>query len=289
MKIAGKHNWNNLEAIVAIILNLLLFLVKLWAGIVSNSVGIIADAWHTLSDSFSSVIVLISVKFARKPPDKEHPYGHGRAEIVAAVIIGTLLAVIGFNFLLESVKRFNEQQAADFGLIAIIIIIISLIIKELMAQFAFWCARKSGSDLIKADGWHHRSDALSSLMVLAGIFLSRYFWWIDSVMGLLISIFLFHAAYSILKTSVTKLLGEPADKNFTRQIIEVINKTTDLDIHPHHFHCHNYGEHKEISLHIVLDPDLKLSEAHKIANDIEENLRNELKIEATIHIEPQKQ
>jgi cation diffusion facilitator family transporter len=288
MKIRNKYQWSNLEAITAIFINTILFGLKLWAGTVSSSIGIIADAWHTLSDSFSSVIILIGVKIAQKPPDQDHPFGHGRAEIISSVIIGTLLSVIGFNFLLESIQRFHEQRAANFTTLTIVIIIISIVSKEFLAQFAFWCARKSGSDLIKADGWHHRSDALSSVLILIGIILGKYFWWIDSLLGVCMSLLLFLASYQIMRTSVSKLLGEPPDKELTTRIINSVNQIAGYDVMPHHFHCHNYGDHKEISFHIVMNPDLRIKEAHDITDRMEDFLRQEFNIEATIHIDPQK-
>ncbi|MFC1887268.1 cation diffusion facilitator family transporter [Candidatus Cloacimonadota bacterium] len=288
MKIHAKYQWSNLEAVIAIAVNTLLFAVKLWAGTVSGSIGIVADAWHTLSDSFSSGIILIGVRISRKPPDHDHPYGHGRAEIVSAVIIGTLLSVIGFNFLLESIQRFGNHQAAVFTNLSIIVIIVSIITKELMAQFAFWCARKTESELLRADGWHHRSDALSSMIILIGIFLGKYFWWIDSILGIAMSLFLFFASYKIMRSSISKLLGESLDNSITDSIIETINQIAEDNVEPHHFHCHTYGDHKEISFHIMLDPQLKIKEAHELVDRMEDRLRQYFNIEATIHIDPKR-
>jgi len=284
----NKYYWGSLEAIIAIIVNALLFIIKLWAGLRSNSIAIVADAWHTLSDSFSSIIILAGLKLSKKPPDRNHPYGHGRAEIISSVIIGTLLVVIGFNFLLESIQRFNNHETASYNLAAIIIIIISILVKELMAQFAFWCSKKSNSDLIKADGWHHRSDALSSLVILIGIFLGKYFWWMDSLLGFLMSILLFRVAFFIMKTSISKLLGEQPDESVKQDILTLIDLNINFDVKPHHFHCHSYGDHKELSFHIILDSELPLINAHKIADRIEELIRDKFKIETTIHIEPDK-
>lgn len=286
MKDRSKHYWSNLEAVTAIIANTFLFFLKLWAGTRSGSIGIIADAWHTLTDSFSSVIILVSIRISRKPPDKDHPFGHGRAEIISSVIIGTLIAVIGFNFLVESVQRFQVQQAASFSSLSIIVIIISIISKEIMAQFAFWCGKRSGSLLIKADGWHHRSDALSSLVILIGILLGKYFWWIDSVLGLGMSLLLFLAAWQIMHSSISKLLGESPEEDVTHLIIKAVNQIADQDVNPHHFHCHTYGDHKELSFHIELDPGLNIRTAHELTDEMETYLRNKLHIEATIHIDP---
>jgi len=275
-----------LEAIISIFLNIILFILKYIIGIKTASIAIIADAWHTLSDSFSSIILFLGIKISNKPADKEHPFGHGRAEIIASLIIGTILAIVGFNFMIESFQRFKEHQAANFSTQAIIIIIISIIVKELMAQFSFWGARKTKSTLLSADGWHHRSDALTSLMVLIGVFLGKYFWWIDSVMGFLLSIMIFYAAYIILKKSINPLIGEEPHEEIVQKINEIINENIDHEVFFHHLHYHCYGNHKEITFHIVLPREMKLKDAHYIADKIEKVIKIELEMDATIHVEP---
>ena len=167
---ASRAGW------VSIFTNLLLFALKYWAGIVTGSVAIIVDAWHTLSDSLSSVIVIISVRISGKPPDKDHPFGHGRADLIASMIIRIMLAVVALNFFIQSFERLMNREAVQFGRIALIAIIISILLKELLAQYAFFASRRTGSKVLRADGWHHRSDAISSVLVLIGIFLDEYFW-----------------------------------------------------------------------------------------------------------------
>jgi cation diffusion facilitator family transporter len=283
-----KTSIGYIEAVSSILLNIILFGFKYWVGIMSSSVAIIADAWHTLSDSFSSIILLIGIKISNKPADKEHPFGHGRAEIIATVIIGIILAVVGGNFLIESIRKFYFHQAASFGKTAIIITVISVFVKELMARFAIWGGKKTGSKLLIADGWHHRTDSFSSLVILFGIFLGKYYWWADSALGLIMSLLIFHAAFEILKGSVSALIGEKPDKELKDTIVELVKSRIPFPVHLHHLHIHDYGDHKEITFHIELPPKMKLEKAHKIADEMEFLIRSELKIESTIHIEPLK-
>lgn len=278
-KLILKEGW------LAIIANTLLFALKYWAGIVSGSVALIADAWHTLTDSISSVIVVISAKISKQPADKDHPFGHGRADLVSSVIIGVLLFVIGFEFILKSVYQLRGGDQVIFGKIAIVVTIVSILVKELLAQYAFWAARKTKSAILKADGWHHRTDALSSIIVLVGIFLGKYFWWIDGVLGIIIALMIFYAAYEILRDSTNRLLGEIPDDEIIKEV-HIITKELNLDVCPHHFHMHKYGNHVELTFHILLDPKLSLEQAHDIANGIEKEIRSKLDIEATIHMEP---
>jgi len=275
-----------LQAILSIILNIILFVIKYIAGIRSGSVAIIADAWHTLSDSFSSIVLLLGFKLSRKPADKEHPFGHGRAELLATIVVGIILAIVGFNFLHEAYKRLLLQQAANFGIFALAITVASVIAKEIMARFAIKQGTKYSSPLLIADGWHHRSDAFSSLLILVGILLGKYFWWIDGVLGIIMAALIFYTTYDVLKTPFSKLIGEEASDEMLCSIIELIKSHISIPIHLHHLHLHHYGDHQEVTFHIKLDPNLKLAEAHAIADKIENLLRDEMSIEATIHLEP---
>lgn len=274
------------EGIVSVIVNTLLFGLKYWAGIVSGSIAIIADAWHTLSDTFTSIVVIIGVKLSSRKADREHPFGHGRWEQVASFFIGFLLAIVAYDFLVQSIRKISAHESAHFGTFAIVATIVSIVVKEALAQYAFRIARKTQNSSIKADGWHHRSDALSSVVVLAGIFLKNYFWWIDSVLGIIISLMLFYAVYEIIKETIEKLLGETPSEELVENINAIINAQPYPNLVPHHFHIHNYGTHRELTFHIKLDKSEQLLTAHRIATEIENEIREKYNIESTIHIEP---
>jgi cation diffusion facilitator family transporter len=265
---------------------MLLFVFKFWAGTVTGSIAIIADAWHTLSDSFTSVVVLVSARASSIPPDREHPFGHGRAELLGSIIIGMLLAVVAFNFIVDSVQRLKGGESVVFGAIAIAATSVSIVAKEGMAQFAFWAAKKTGSVTLKADGWHHRSDAISSLVLLGGILLGKYFWWIDGVMGIILAILIMYAAYEILKDSMDSFIGEAPDKDFRDRVTEIAGDVSGRELDIHHMHIHRYGDHTELTFHIRLDKNLSLEEAHREASGIEAAIRLEMNVESTIHMEP---
>lgn len=279
-KLSFKAGW------LSIVANLLLFGLKYWAGLVSGSVALMADAWHTLSDSFSSIVVLVGAKVSSIPPDKEHPFGHGRANLISAIIIGVLLAVIAFSFLMESINKLIAGDSAHYGMVAIVVTIISVVIKELMARFSIWASKKTNNKALKADGWHHRSDALSSLVILGGIFLNPYFWWIDGVLGLIVAIILFYTSYEVIKEGTYPLLGEPPDPDTIEKVEIVVKKAYGREIHLHHVHIHRYGHHVEMTFHIKLPKNISLQEAHNIVTKIERAIRKELDIETTIHPEP---
>lgn len=280
------HNLAIIEGWLSIITNTILFVFKYWVGIITGSIAIMADAWHTLSDSVSSIILLIGARVTTKPADDEHPFGHGRAELITALIIGVFLTIVAFNFLMESIGHLRHRESTTYGIPAIVVISLSIIFKEGLAQYAFWAGKKTGYKVLKADAWHHRSDAIASFLILIGIFMAPYFWWIDGVLGLIVSLLIGYAAFDILKDTIHPLLGEEPSENLVEQIRNICHKNTQMPIDIHHIHVHKYGQHTEITFHMRLAASITLEQSHKIASDIEHSLREELNVEATIHMEP---
>ena len=274
------------EGWISIIINLLLFGLKYWAGLVSGSIALIADAWHTMTDSVSSVIVLLGGKLSGKPADEEHPFGHGRAEHIAAIIIGVLLSIVAFDFMIGAVAKFNSGESGNFGLIAIGVTIISIVVKETLSQYAFWAYRKTGSSILKADAWHHRTDSLSSAVILVGIWAGSYFWWIDSLLAFIVALMIFYASYKILSKEITSLLGENIDPKLIREIKAEVAILAKKEVYIHHFHLHQYGKHSELSCHIKLPRDMSLHDAHAVCTRIENMINEKFGLVTTIHPEP---
>lgn len=274
------------EGWISIIGNTILFFLKYWAGIVTGSLALIADAWHTLSDTVSSVIVLIAGKVSRKPADNDHPFGHGRAEHIAAIIIGVLLAIIAFDFVVGAVEKFSSKEKTIFGTIAWVVTIFSILSKEAMAQYAFWAAKKSNSSILKADAWHHRSDALSSVVILVGLTIGNYFWWTDAVLSFIVALMIGYTSYKILSKEITSLLGESPKEELLISIRETAQETSNQPLHLHHIHIHNYGQHSELSCHIKLPPNMPLNEAHDICTKVEVAIQAKFGYISTIHPEP---
>jgi cation diffusion facilitator family transporter len=282
----NKKKYITREGWLSITGNIALFAIKFWAGTVTGSIALIADAWHTLSDSVSSVIVLIGGKIARKPADENHPFGHGRAEHIAAIIIGVLLAIVAFDFVVGAIEKFGTREQTNFGTIALVVTIASIITKEAMAQYAFWAHRKTGSSILKADGWHHRTDALSSVVILIGIAVGKYFWWTDAVMGFIVALMIGWASFEILSKEIKSLLGESPSEALLLSIRETAQQACKLPLHLHHIHLHNYGNHTELSCHIKLPPQMTLNEAHEVCTKIEVAIKKEFGYISTVHPEP---
>lgn len=281
------------EGHIAIWGNVVLAAFKFAVGFFTGSLAIIADAWHTLSDSLSSVVLLIGLKISGMPADREHPFGHGRAELITAIVIGMILAAVGFEFVCDGIKKIHAHESAEFGLLGYAAMISTVLVKEAMAQYAFWAARKTGMTSLRADGFHHRSDSLSSIVILAGMVATNLFgeklWWMDGALGAFVGAMLIYVAWTILRTAGNKLLGESVPDETIAAIENIVNRESENSVENlHHFHIHVYGEHREITFHMRMDPETTLRDAHACGTRIEKAIAEELGIAATIHIEPKK-
>ncbi len=274
------------EGRLSLIANLILFGLKLWAGLISASSAMIADAWHTLSDSLSSLIILIAARISGKKADKEHPFGHGRAELIAALIVGMLLVLIAVDFFIEGIHRLSDHTSAQYGLIAIIVTSVSIIVKELMAQYAFSAYRRTSFLSLKADGWHHRSDAISSMIILVGIAIGRFAWWVDGALTLIVAIMIGRTALQIIIEGIKPLLGESPDDELLTYLSVRCDELMKMKTNVHHVHLHRYGQHLELTFHLELPPEMSLKEAHENVSMVERKIKEEKDIEATIHVEP---
>ena len=281
-----------LAGVLSVVVNTILFAIKFWAGLVTGSIALLADAWHTLSDSITSIFMIPAAKLAARKPDKEHPFGHGRWELIASILMAFVLAGIALEFFTGSIERFQNKESGEIAsTLALVITIISIVIKEALAQYEFYLGRKYKNPVITADAWHSRTDSIGSVAILIGIIVARFIpglWWMDSVLGLICSLIIFYAAFQIMKETITKILGEEPSGEFIDKLTAEAKIIYDKDMKIHHLHLHNYISHKEITLHIRLDGKMTVDESHKIASDIEKMLKEKFEMDATIHIEPLK-
>jgi len=283
---SGNTRLVNFEGWLSILINTLLFVLKYWAGVVTGSLALIADAWHTLSDSISSIVLLLGIKYSQKPADKDHPFGHGRSELVVSLLIGALLAFVAFYFAMEGVAKIRDRVSTSYGTLAIVATVVSIVAKEGLAQAAFIIGKRTGSISVTADGWHHRSDSIASVLILIGIIFQKKAFWIDGVLGLIVSVLILLVAVKVIRDAVNCLLGKDITEETKMQIVNIVDETSFHQMHPHHFHYHEYGRHQEVTFHIRLPAEMTVSEAHDIAKKIEVSIEERLNIQATIHIDP---
>ena len=245
-----RSQYGSLEGWISIVINVVLFAVKIVTGLAINSVALIADAVHTLSDSATSVVVIVGFKIAKKPSDKEHPFGHGRVEPVATLIVSVLLFVAGVELLEKSVHSIFNSHATTASFGVILLITGTIFIKELMARFSYVLGDMIDSKALKADALHHRTDAISTVLVVVALIASHFgFSRIDGIMGACVSLIIFYSAYEIDKEAVNPLLGEAVSKETLKEI-ERIAKSHEGILGVHDIIFHKYVQTSVISLHV---------------------------------------
>jgi len=271
---------------ISVLVNSVLFILKLLIGIIVGAVSVIADAVHTLSDVVSSIVVIWGFKQAEKPADVEHPYGHGRAEYIATLIIAILLCVAGIEFIEASIDRIQnpEQVAAEWWMI--LILMVTIILKEITARYAEFLSSKIASGVLHADAWHHRIDAISSIMVVAAMIAGKYGYpVVDGWAGLGVALFLIFTGFEIAKDAVDDLIGKPPTMEDVENIRNIVMNINGV-LGAHDITIHSYGHDKFVSVHVEIDADKSTAEAHDISEEVEHKLHDALGVEPTIHMDP---
>ena len=271
---------------ISIIVNGLMFFLKLSICLIIGSISVIADAFHTLTDVISSGIVIWGFNEAKKPADKDHPYGHGRAEYVATLVIAILLIVAGIEFIESSIERIVNPTIVEPQWWMIISIIITIFIKIIVALYAEFLSSKIASSTLHADAWHHQADAISSFLVAFAMILGKYgYSQFDGWIGLIVAMFIMWSGFGIAKAAVDDLIGKPPtieEINDIRQLSQNVEGVMGV----HDIAVHSYGKDKFASIHIEIDADENQMEAHNISEKVEKILNRKLGVSPTVHVDP---
>ena len=271
---------------VSTVVNSLLFIFKLFAGLITGAVSLIADAVHTLSDVVTSLIVIWGFNQSKKPADMGHPYGHGRAEYIATLIISVLLCVAGIEFIETAIDRIKNPILiiSDWWIIAILGL--TVVIKEITARYAKFLSSKIASGLLHADAWHHRTDALSSILVLIALIAGNFgYSSIDGWAGLFVALILIYTGFDIARDSVDDLIGKPPDVAELDTIRDIaLSVPGALGVHD--ISVHSYGLDKFVSIHAEINAKKTAAEAHDISEEIESKLGKAMGVEPTVHLDP---
>ncbi len=276
-------------SVISIILNCLLTLIKFISGVISKSSAMISDSVHSLSDVLSTFVVIIGVKISNKKADSDHPYGHERIECVSAIILSGMLFIIGALIGINGIKNVtNSSNLVMPGVLALIASIISIISKEAMYQYTIRVSKKINSAALKADAWHHRSDAFSSIGSFIGILGSRLgFKIFDPLASVIISLCIIKVSIDIFKDAIDKMVDKSCDKEVIDKVISVIEKNESVknidDIKTRQF-----GNKAYVDVEISVDENLLLKDAHKIAEEIHDSVENEINIvkHCMVHVNP---
>lgn len=274
-------------SLLSILLNLILFGCKLLIGLILKSVSITADAFNNLSDSASSIINLIAFKFSIKPPDKEHPHGHGRYEYISSLIVSFLIIFVGFSFIKSSIEKILSKETTSFSWPLFSILIISIIMKILIGLLNMKISKKINSQSLKATGVDALYDALITSVLSISILISKFTSFsLDGYAGLGISIFIIYSGISLIKETLNPLLGEAPDDKFVFEIKKNILKYPDI-LGVHDLIVHNYGPNRTIaSIHVEVPAHLSLVDVHVLIDKIEKDIEDDMGIHLVIHMDP---
>lgn len=277
--------------------NVVLLIFKFVAGFLGNSAAMLADAVHSLSDFVTDIIVLLFVKISSKPEDKEHKFGHGKYETLATVVIGIMLFLIGFGILYNGAKDvirvINGEALPSPGILALAAALFSITVKEVLYHYSVIKGKALDSPAVIANAWHHRSDALSSIGTAIGIggaiVLGEKWSVLDPIAAIVVSFFIIKVAYVLTKNGVDDLLERSLPPEIEDEIVKII-LSFDKVSEPHHLRTRRIGNKYAINVHIRMDGNTLLYEAHDTATAIERRLREKYGNETyvNIHMEPVK-
>ena len=285
---ASRQEYGVLAGVVGICCNILLTAFKIVTGIVTGAVSIATDAVNNLSDAISSIITLVGFKITGKPADREHPYGHGRAEYLTGFIVAAAVIAVALTLLKESVSNIFSPDELDVSITTIIILIVSILIKLWMSLFYTKIAGKINSEAMMATAVDSRSDCITTGMALIAVVVMLV--WninIDGYAGAAVALFVIYSGFRSAKETIEPLLGRAPDKKLTDRITDIALSCEGI-LGVHDIRIHEYGHDIIIvSMHVEMPYTLSLTEAHRIADHIERTVTNQkLATEITIHVDP---
>lgn len=275
------------EGWISVVGNLVLFVFKFLCGVYLNSISLIADAFHSLSDVLTSVVVILGFKFGGRPADKEHPFGHGRIEQIATIIIAFLLLIVAYDVGRSALDRILKPQKVGFNIIVFLLLILSAIFKEWMARFSIFLGKKIDSSSLIADAWHHRSDAIATALVALGLITTRFgFYVLDGIMGMGVAVLIAWVGVELIKNSASFLIGEAPSNELVEKIKSIALSIPGV-LNLHDITVHNYQSNIVITLHIEVEDNISAKEAHEIALKVQDSIKQNIEdSQVIVHIDP---
>ena len=279
--------YGKLAGIVGLSCNILLFLLKLLAGVLSGSVAIVADAFNNLSDAGSSVVTLVGFRLAGSPPDAEHPFGHGRVEYLSALTVAALIMLAGFELAGSALDKILTPTPSAFSWLTVAILVVSIAVKLWMARFNYTTGKRIHSNALLAAATDSRNDVICTAVVLVSSVIAHFTaLQIDGYVGLAVSVFVMWSGFSVLKETLSPLLGESPDPELVEEIRRIVLENKGI-VGIHDLIVHNYGPGRCIaSLHAEVPAHGDILHSHELIDAVERRLVRELNITACIHMDP---
>lgn len=273
---------------VGIFFNIILFVGKLLAGIITSSISITADALNNLSDAGSSIVTLAGFKLAAQKPDSKHPYGHGRIEYLTGLAVAAVILIMGFELFRDSIGKVLHPQDTEFSYVVIFILLASILVKCYMAYYNYSIGKEIDSAAVRAAAMDSMSDCIATGAVLVTTVLNHlYGWQLDGYCGILVSLFIMYSGIQAARDSVDPLLGIEPDEEFLQEIEDISLSFDENIVGIHDLMVHDYGPgRKIISLHAEVPADSNMIQIHDVIDNLEKKLSKDLGCMATIHMDP---
>ena len=282
-----RTDYGVLASALGIVCNVLLFAGKLAVGVAVRSVSVMADAFNNLSDAASSVIGFVGVKMAGKPADREHPFGHGRIEYIAALVVAFLVLQVGFTFFQNSIDKIRHPEDLSFELVPMLILLASVCVKLWLGYFNRVLGKKINSSVMQATAADAMGDVVTTLATIASILFFHFTDInIDGFVGLLVSLVVMWAGVGIARDTLEPLIGEPVEPETYRKITEFV-ESYDGILGSHDLIVHNYGPTRSLaSIHAEVPNDVDIETSHEIIDRIERDAAKKLGLFLVIHMDP---
>jgi len=286
-KTRSRAGYGLLSGVIGIFLNFMLFALKLGVGLVIGSVAVMADAFNNLADAASSIVTIVGFRLASKPADRDHPFGHGRIEEVAGLIIAMTMIFVGFEFGRTSIENIITPEPLYFSWIAVGILAFGFIVKLWMFFFNRRLGKKISSNALLAVAADARIDCVISAFTVSAIFIAHFTSiYIDGWAGLAVSLFIFYQGYASARECISAIIGKAADPETVQAIKGIVSMHPDV-LGAHDLVVHNYGANKSIAtIHVEVDTALPLCVCHKLSEKLCADVLEELGISLTVHFDP---
>lgn len=282
-----RTRYGMLTSVVGIFCNVLLFSVKLTIGLILSSLAVTADAFNNLSDAASSIISFIGVKMAGKPADAEHPFGHGRIEYIAALIVSFLVIEVGFTFFKSSISKILHPEEISFDLVPFVILILSILVKLWMAFFNNKLGKRIDSKVMLATAADSLGDVITTSATVLSIIICHFTSInVDAIAGLIVSAIVIWSGISIAKDTLEPLIGERVPAELYQKITDIV-ESYDGIVGTHDLIVHNYGPNRSMAtIHAEVPNDINIDVSHEIIDKIERDVKKDLNILLVIHMDP---
>ena len=282
-----RTRYGMLASVVGIFCNVLLFSVKLAIGLILSSLAVTADAFNNLSDAASSIISFVGVKMAGKPADAEHPFGHGRIEYIAALIVSFLVIEVGFTFFKSSISKIMHPEEITFDLVPFIILILSILVKLWMAFFNNKLGKRIDSKVMLATAADSLGDVITTSATVISIIICHFTSInVDAIAGLIVSGIVIWSGVSIAKDTLEPLIGQRVPAELYQKITDMVESYEGI-IGTHDLIVHNYGPNRSMAtIHAEVPNDVSIEVSHEIIDRIERDVKKELNILLVIHMDP---